>query len=423
MSIVHRRSVKTYWSICPTKFAMKTCNPLRTITESLNLMPNPKKKLIPLSIGDPTVFGNLQACSEIQDAVVEAAASGLHNGYKPTLGWHEARQAVAKYSAHQGNVKPEDVILCNGCSSAVDMIISVLVHPGQNILCARPGYSIYGTISAGFDIELRHYNLLADENWEIDLDHLESLIDEKTAAVVITNPSNPCGSVFSRQHLEKVIAIAEKHFLPIIADEIYENIVFPGVEYTSVASLSENVPVLSCGGLSKRFLVPGWRLGWIIVHDRHDQLTEIRKGLTNLTGRLLGSNSLIQAALPAILSRTPQSFYDDLNCSLQKTAHMAYDLLRQIRGLNPVMPQGAMYMMVGIEMELFPCFHNEMEFVCALVEEQSVFCLPGECFKFPNFMRIVITVPAEVMREACQRIHEFCHQHSLLDKRIITNGI
>lgn len=242
MSNVHRTGgVRTHWNIYPTKFAMKTCNPLRTITESMNLVPNPKKKLIPLSIGeksliwdfifwtifmlfgfpgDPTVFGNLQACPEIQDAIVEAAASGLHNGYKPTLGWTEAREAVARYSAHQGDVKAEDVILCNGCSSAVDMIISVLVHSGQNILCARPGYSIYGTISAGFDIELRHYNLLADRNWEIDLEHMESLIDEKTAALVITNPSNPCGSVFSRSHIEKIIEIAERHYLPIIADEV-----------------------------------------------------------------------------------------------------------------------------------------------------------------------------------------------------------
>uniref|UniRef100_A0A1B0D769 Aminotransferase class I/classII large domain-containing protein n=1 Tax=Phlebotomus papatasi TaxID=29031 RepID=A0A1B0D769_PHLPP len=118
-----------------------------------------------------------------------------------------------------------------------------------------------------------------------------------------------------------------------------------------------------------------------------------------------------------------QSFYDNLNSHLQKTARIAHDLLREIRGLHPVMPQGSMYMMVGIEMELFPCFVTEMDFVKALVEEQSVFCLPGECFKFPNFIRIVITVPGEIMREACMRIREFCHQHSRLDKRIISNGI
>lgn len=184
---------------------------------------------------------------------------GNYNGYGPSVGFIEAREAVAEYSQHQGDVEANDVILCSGCSCALDLCIAAIAGPGQNILIPKPGFSIYGTLAEGFGIECRSYNLIPEKNWEIDLNHLETLIDENTAAVIVTNPSNPCGSVFSKEHILEIISIAERHFVPIIADEIYEHFVFPGNEYHSVSSLSRNVPVLSCGGITKRFLVPGWR--------------------------------------------------------------------------------------------------------------------------------------------------------------------
>lgn len=354
---------------------------------------------------------------------------GNFNGYGPAVGFIEARQAVAEYSQHQGDVEAKDVILCSGCSCSLDLCIAALGGAGQNILIPKPGFSIYGTLAEGFGIECRSYNLIPDQNWEIDLYHLESLIDEKTAAIILTNPSNPCGSVFSKQHILDIIAVAERHFVPIIADEIYEHFVFPGNEYHSISSLSKNVPVLSCGGLTKRFLVPGWRLGWIIIHDRHGAFNELRNGLQNLSSRILGSNSLVQGALPAILKNTPQKFYDELVEILQNHANIAYQLLKEIPGLKPIMPAGgefscfnfflwnlsflfsAMYMMVSIDIESFPEYQDELEFVQDLVHEQSVFCLPGRCFNIENYMRIVLTVPREMIIEACTRIKEFCDKH------------
>ena len=153
---------------------------------------------------------------------------GEFHGYAPAVGYFEARQAVAKYVSHQGKVSPNDVVLCSGCSCALDLSISVLASSGQNILIPKPGFSIYRTLAEGFAIECRYYDLLPDKNWEVDLKQLESLIDENTAALIVTNPSNPCGSVFSREHLKKIVALAEKYFVPIIADEIYEHFVFPG---------------------------------------------------------------------------------------------------------------------------------------------------------------------------------------------------
>lgn len=240
---------------------------------------------------------------------------------------------------------------------------------------------------------------------------MASLIDENTVAIVVTNPSNPCGSVFGKQHILDILKIAESHFVPIIADEIYEHFVFPGNEYHSMSSLSKNVPVLSCGGLTKRFVVPGWRLGWIIVHDRHNAFDEVRKGLGNLSSRILGSNTLVQGALPAILRNTPQKFYDELVETLQNHANIAFQLLKDIPGLKPIMPSGAMYMMIGVDLDNFPDISSELDFVQDLVREQSVFCLPGKCFNIENYMRIVLTVPREMIVEACNRIREFCEKH------------
>ena len=194
----------------------------------------------------------------------------------------------------------DDVILCSGCSCALDIAISTLADDGQNILVPRPGFPLYTTLSAGLGIQTREYDLLPDHDWMVDLGHMESLIDHNTAAIIVNSPSNPCGSVFSPTHLREILDIAERHKVPIIgepstfqssfyqsmltADEIYDNFVFPGETYVPIASLTTTVhllllllfkskipikvPVLSCGGLTKRFLVPGWRMGWIVIYDR-----------------------------------------------------------------------------------------------------------------------------------------------------------
>lgn len=239
--------------------------------------------------GDPTVFGNLKAADETINAVRDATDGCKHNGYAHSAGSVVAREAVCKYEApHQGPLTPDDVILCSGCSSSLESCITVIADPGQNILIPRPGFSIYRTLATSHDIEVRSYNLLPDKRWQVDLKQMEELIDENTAAVILTNPSNPCGSVFPKEHIIDIIALCEKYRVPIIADEIYEHFVFPNVEYHSISSLSENVPVLSCGGLTKRFLVPGWRLGWITIHDRHNIFKDIRKVINDSLGNEMG---------------------------------------------------------------------------------------------------------------------------------------
>lgn len=413
------KSSRNKWNVPISNFSRLTHNPIRAIVEGLKIVPNPDKQLIALSIGDPTTFGNLKPAPQVVEAIRKVVKSGSNNGYGPSTGFPEARQAVAEYVSHQGAVTPNDVILCSGCSCALDLCISVLAGAGQNILIPKPGFSIYRTLAEGFGIECRYYDLIPEKNWEVDLVQLESLIDANTAALIVTNPSNPCGSVFSKNHLEAILSIAEKHYLPIIADEIYEHFVFPGQQFHAVSSLSRKVPVLSCGGLTKRFLVPGWRMGWIIIHDRDNVFREVRKGLANLSARILGANTLVQGALPDILRNTPQQFYDDLVLTLYRHAEIAYKGIKQIRGLHPIMPGGAMYMMIAIVIEHFPEYDTDLDFVQALVAEQSVFCLPGQCFEYPNYIRIVLTVPEEMIVEACGRLAEFCAKHYKIDDNVI----
>ncbi|XP_067007089.2 tyrosine aminotransferase [Anabrus simplex] len=413
MSPAAGSSPRVNWQVPASDAARCTINPIRALVESLELRPNPDKQLIALSIGDPTLFGNLKPPQEAVEAVVKSLESSKYNGYAPSVGYQEAREAVAQYSSSKHvSVDYKDVVLCSGCSSALDLCITVLANPGQNILVPRPGFSIYRTLAETWGIRVKSYNLKPEKGWEVDLTHLEQQIDGDTAALIINNPSNPCGSVYSRQHLADILAVAERNFVPIIADEIYEHLVYPGQEFYPMASVSTDVPILSCSGLTKRFLAPGWRMGWIIIHDRGNVFgREIRDGLQRLSQRTIGSNTLVQGALPAILSNTPQEFYDGTAKMLQDMAEMAYLLLSSVKGLSPVMPQGAMYMMVGIDMEAYPEFESELDFVTRMVSEESVFCLPGACFDYPNYMRLVLTVPSDLLHEACQRISQFCERH------------
>jgi len=401
------------WKVNASVVAKNTFNPIRNILETMNITPCPSKKMISLSIGDPTVFKNLNPATEIIEAMHKSLDSGLNNGYGPSTGFLESRQAVAEHvSVPGGEVTADDVILCSGCSCALDIAISTMADEGQNILVPRPGFPLYTTLSAGLGIETREYNLLPNQDWEVDLLHMESLIDENTAAIIVNSPSNPCGSVFSVAHMKQILSIAEQYKVPIIADEIYDNFVFPGQTYVPIASLTTTVPVLSCGGLTKRFLVPGWRMGWIVIYDRNhvfDQ--EVRKGLLCMSQRIIGSNTLVQGALPTILKSTPQSFFDNTISFVKKNAEIAFKKLRSVPGLMPVMPQGAMYMMVRVDMTRFPGITSDLQFVERLVSEESVFCLPGRCFNYPNYIRIVLTVPKSLLEEACDRINEFCSTH------------
>lgn len=144
------------------------------------------------------------------------------------------------------------MFLTSGCSHALDLCIALLGSAGKNILIPKPGFPLYKTLCHGYGIETRSYNLDPSRGWEVDLNDLESVIDSNTVAIVYNNPSNPCGSVFSEDHIKAILSVAQRNHVPVIADEIYEDMVFPGQKFTPIASLTTHVPVLSCRGTTKK---------------------------------------------------------------------------------------------------------------------------------------------------------------------------
>lgn len=304
------------------------------------------------------------------------------------------------------------MIISSGCSGALELAFGVLADQGDSILLPRPGFTLYTTICQSKGINPVYYTLQPNNNWEVDLDAVRSLIrDNKPVAWLVNNPSNPCGSVYSRKHLEACLELADEFGIPVIADEIYEDMVFSGHQFFPMRTLTKRVPILTCGGMAKRFLVPGWRVGWILVTDptAEEAFKDVRSGLVRLCGVLLGANSLVQAALPKIFQETPNSFHQETNKYLERNADIAARALEGIPGVSFIKPQGAMYMMVGFEMAQFNgSFKDDIQLGELLVSQESVLCLPGTIFGMPNYLRIVLCSQHDKLEEACQRIRRFC---------------
>jgi len=315
----------------------------------------------------------------------------------------------------------DDIVVTSGCSGALELAITALVSGGQNILLPAPGFSIYQTICEFLGVEARFYRLLPERDWEADLVDMESHIDSNTSSIIINNPSNPCGSVYSKEHLQAILKIAEKHHLPIIADEIYGELVFEGRVFYPIASLTKTVPVLSVGAISKVYLTPGWRVGWIMIYDRLNLFSEVRVGLVKLSQLILGANTIVQSVIEEALFHTPKSYYDELNSTLQKNAECLVKSLSKIPGLKVVSPGGAMYMMVGLEIDKFADIQDDVEFAEKLLREQMVVVLPAKIFKMPNFFRLVICPPIGKLEEAASRIEEFCKMHRKGSKEADSN--
>ncbi|KAK9667525.1 hypothetical protein K7432_017746 [Basidiobolus ranarum] len=170
---------------------------------------------------------------------------------------------------------------------------------------------------------------------------------------------------------------------------------------------------MTVGGLAKRYLVPGWRVGWVLVHDRNEVLSAVREGLISLSQMIIGANTVIQTALPEILHNTPESFYEETNKQMEENARLSSEILSRIPGLRVIEPQGAMYMMIEIKPEEFKDIKDDVEFSEKLLGEESVIILPAQCFKLSNYARLVITAPKERLIEAYERIETFCANHHI----------
>lgn len=325
----------------------------------------------------------------------------------------EARQAVAdKFSTEETKISPDHVFFSFGCSGALFNTMSVLCEIGDNVLVPCPGFPLALPISQNINIELKQYNLLPEQGWQIDLEHLKSQIDSKTKAILVNNPSNPCGSCFTRQHMEEIIAVADEFKLPIIADEVYHGLSYdPERPFVSFGNLSKNVPVIACGAISKVYCLPGWRCGWSIVYNNHGYFDDVIDAFLKHSMILLHPNTLVQASLPKILREVPQEHMDGLRAKLLASSTAAFNFIKDIRGVTPIKPSAAMYMMIKIEMDEFEGFEDDVDFCHKLLLDQNCLTFPSKCFFQKGFFRIIICTKVEILKDFAERLQTFCDKH------------
>lgn len=401
-------------------------------------------------MGDPTVGSNLPPCTVAIEAAIHAIKSPGHAaGYVPACGTWEARCAIAQHhSTPNGTVLPDDVIIANGCSGALELVLTALLDEDSILLVPMPGFPLYQVICESHGASVAHYNLDAANNWEIDLPHLDQLMNnEKVKGIVINNPSNPTGSVYSKQHLKAIFQLCERRGLPIIADEIYGDLVFGANVFTSMAEImfemGRTVPVIVTSGLAKQYLVPGWRVGWAVFYDRcghlfvhqcsilaksislvffssyFQALQPILEGAKRLAQVILGASHLAQSVIPALL--TPSTVLSEWRLNLRQTlesrALVICQELSKCHGLTVYTPQGSMYAIVKIDLSQFAGeLQDDVEFTKKLLQEENVFVLPGQAFHYPGVFRVVYCASPHVLIEASRRINDFCQRHRAINQ-------
>ena len=344
-------------------------------------------------------------------------------GYANALGTGAARQAIAAY--HSDNLvkyQPDDVIVASGCSGTLELVLTALLDPGTVLLVPQPGFPLYEVIAKSHGATVEYYRLRSDHNWHVDLKHVHDLVHRlgsKVRGIVINNPSNPTGAVYSEDHLRDIVQVCDDCRLPIVADEIYGDIVFGSHRFHPLASVAacmgDRVPVITCSGLAKQFLLPGWRIGWAVFRDnKFGSLSQVQAGAKRLAQIILGASHLAQRAIPVLLDRDNQDvteWKETLRFKFEEQASCIASRLSQIQGLEVLPSGGAMYMMVRIKRDKFEDTFDDQVFSRLLLREENVFVLPGTCFGFPDAFRLVFSAPVSLLEEAADRIEEFCDRH------------
>ncbi|KAL6848494.1 hypothetical protein ACP4OV_021788 [Aristida adscensionis] len=372
--------------------------------------------VIPLSQGDPSSSASFRTTPEAVEAVASALRSGELNGYPSVATNLSASRAVADYLSRDLPYKlsPDDIIVTCGCTQAIETVMSVLGQPGVNILLPRPGYPKHEAHAIFHKMEVRHYDLVADKGWEIDLEAVEALADENTIAILITNPNNPCGSVYTYKHLSKIAETANRLGILVIADEVYGHLVYGGNPFLPMGVFGELVPILSLGAISKRWAVPGWRLGWIAICDpkgilKKTKVSDLLKSFRRLTS---DPATFVLGAVPHILKNTNDEFFNKITQLLKETAEICYDEIKEVSCITcPYKPEGSFFMMVKLDVSQFSDIRDDVDFCLKLAKEESVMLLPGTALGMKNWLRITFATDPPILKQGLARVRSFCRRH------------
>ena len=381
--------------------------------ETLSL--NSEKPLIDHQYGVKGSKDILKAHPTTIDSLKKNAKDSALSGYTHSCGLPEARKALAEYySTNEYTVPFDNVILFQGGNMAQNHLMRALCNPGDNFIVPTPCSGLWEETAIGYDFVCKNYKLLPESDWEADLADLESQIDEKTRFFVVTNPADPTGSVYSAEHLKQIIAIAEKHKIPIVADEALEGAVFEGEEAINLGQISGDVPVLQMGGLGEQYFAFGWNTSWVILYDKINVMTQFLKGLQAIMQLMLHAPTMISNVIPDVLE-SPHNEYltKEIMPRVQKNAYLVYEGLQSVeKYFRPIKPQGGFSMFVMVNFENFKDIKDEKELVEKLYTEESLQLLPSTVYHFKGAVRVVTCLSEDVYPEFIKRIESFCKVHA-----------
>lgn len=296
--------------------------------------------ILPLNIGDPINF-DFQTPAHLIEAVYKAMKDGK-NGYAPSPGIQEALDAIRGEAERKGISSARDVFVTSGVSETVDICLSALLNPGDNLLTPSPDYPLYSAVLAKLGLELNTYALNEDDAWQPDLIDVHKKIGPRSRGIVLIHPNNPTGAVCSRRMLEAVAELARRNNLVIFADEIYDKLILDHDPHISLAAVAPDVPVVTFGGLSKNYLAPGWRIGWGIVSGDRAAVRPYIEGIHRLLRSRLCANHPEQYAIKAALEG-PQDHLGEVIRKLRSRRDLTVNWCKSTPRVSCVSPKGAFY--------------------------------------------------------------------------------
>ena len=365
------------------------------------------KDVIYLNIGDPLQF-DFETPEHIKEALIQAVRDDF-NAYAPSEGLPELRDAICEKEKKVAeiDVLPENVIVSNGVSEAIQMVLGALVDNGDEILVPGPAYPPYISYTEFFGGKAVQYRTSEENGWQPDMDDLRSKLNGSTRALVIINPNNPCGALYDRKTVKAMVDLAGEYNIPIISDEIYDQIAY--VEPVSTTNVAKDVSVIGLNGFSKVYLMTGWRLGYAYFTGQDEEmLEELREHVTKEARIRLSANTPVQKAAVEAL-RGPQDHIFQMVKKLRERRDYSHKRLNEIEGISCTEPRGAFYFFPKVD-GIGSKWVNDMAFVRDLLEHTGIVFVHGSGFGSTygsGHFRGVFLPPIETLEKSFNRLEDF----------------
>ena len=368
-------------------------------------------EILKLNIGDPIAYPGLPTPKHMVDAYANALQTG-NNGYSPSYGIPQLRAAIAQDERRKGwPARQDDIYVCHGVTEALQIIFAATLEEDDVVLAPGPHYPPYMAYPQMYGAETVEYQLNPNDGWKLDFEDIEAKMSDDVKLLVLINPNNPCGAVVGKDEIFRLLSIVRKYpNCIVIADEIYDGLDFTG-EQKSVASLSPDVPVFVLNGVSKVFYAPGWRIGYLGIHDPKARLTLVRDGIERLLRSRLCASTPAQLGYLAGLDsdRTWMKSYSD---RIIEQRNLCVERISKIDGLEVQSSGGAFYMFVKLVDQKW--HENDKDFVLQLLHEEHVLVVHGSGFSAElgkGHFRIVYLPNIDVLNDAFDRIERFLIRH------------